>query len=171
MKGGGLVDNAIVLRLFSKQITDTSFISSGWLLDGYPRNVQQAVQVEEVLERERQPLDAVISLKVPFKVIEERISGRWIHEKSGRTYNVHFNPPKVVGIDDQTGEALIQREDDVPHVVKKRFETFLEKTQPLFDFYRKRKIFFEVDAPSSPEGYKHIKPLLQSLQQSKLSKL
>ncbi|KAJ7388909.1 GTP:AMP phosphotransferase ak3, mitochondrial [Desmophyllum pertusum] len=104
-----------------------------WLLDGFPRTVIQAEKLGE-----RQQLDVVVNLDVPFETIIDRISKRWIHPASGKTYNLDFNPPKVPGKDDDTGEDLVQRDDDKPETVRQRLKQYEDMTKPLIDFIRNR---------------------------------
>ncbi|EHH64467.1 hypothetical protein EGM_17679, partial [Macaca fascicularis] len=104
---------------------------SNWLLDGFSRTFRQA----EALDRAHQ-IDTVISLNVPFEVIKQRLTARWIHPASGRVYNIEFNPPKTVGIDDLTGEPLIQREDDKPETVIKRLKAYEDQTKPVLEYYQ-----------------------------------
>lgn len=104
-----------------------------WLLDGFPRTLAQA----EALDRAYQ-IDTVINLNVPFEVIKQRLTARWIHPASGRVYNIEFNPPKTVGIDDLTGEPLIQREDDKPETVIKRLKAYEDQTKPVLEYYQKK---------------------------------
>ncbi|KAK2093048.1 Zinc finger SWIM domain-containing protein 8 [Saguinus oedipus] len=105
-----------------------------WLLDGFPRTLPQA----EPLDRAYQ-IDTVINLNVTFEVIKLCLTVRWIHPTSGRVYNIEFNPPKTVGIDDLTGELLIQREDDKPETVIKRLKAYEDQTKPVLEYYLKKR--------------------------------
>lgn len=102
-----------------------------WLLDGYPRTLRQAEDLSHFCS-----VDHVIDITVPFEEIINRVKGRLIHPKSGRVYNTAYNPPKVEGKDDVTGEDLVQREDDKPEVIKVRLEAYQTQTDPILDFYR-----------------------------------
>ncbi|XP_020917707.1 GTP:AMP phosphotransferase AK3, mitochondrial [Exaiptasia diaphana] len=124
---GHLVPDNLMVDLALKELEQRK---SGWLLDGFPRTVSQA----EVLSQ-NQTIDIVVNLDVPFETIIERIKQRWIHFASGRVYNLEFNPPKVPGKDDITGEPLIQREDDKPETVKARLQKYEEQTKPLIEYY------------------------------------
>ncbi|XP_038660346.1 GTP:AMP phosphotransferase AK3, mitochondrial isoform X2 [Scyliorhinus canicula] len=108
---------------------------SNWLLDGFPRTLRQAEELHKVC----QP-DTVINLNVPFETIKKRLTSRWIHPGSGRVYNVEFNPPKITGIDDVTGELLIQRSDDKPETVTSRLQAYEELTRPVLEYYRNKGI-------------------------------
>jgi len=134
MAAGGLVPDEVMVGLVARQVgTEASMFGSttaGWLLDGFPRTVPQAKALHALHK-----VDLVVSLDVPFATIIERIAGRWVHPGSGRVYNTDFNPPKVPGFDDETGEALVQREDDTPAAVEKRLQTYENTSKPLRDFY------------------------------------
>jgi adenylate kinase len=127
--------------------------SASFLLDGFPRTATQADRLDEIV-----PINMVVSIKTPLDVIMERISGRWVHEASGRVYNTTFNPPKVAGRDDITGEPLVRRADDNEEVYRARFLKFQETSQPLLDHYANRGVLWEVEGMSSDE----ISPKLYS---------
>ena len=117
--------------------------NNGFILDGFPRNIEQA----KSLDQAGVSIDLVIYLKILEEQIIERMSGRRIHLASGRSYHTTFNPPKVDGKDDLTGEDLVQRSDDKPDVIKKRLEVYFNETEPMLDFYKNKDIqFCEIDA-------------------------
>ncbi|KAK4231239.1 putative adenylate kinase [Podospora fimiseda] len=120
--------------------------SASFLLDGFPRTATQATQLDEII-----PINLVVSLKTPFEVIMERISGRWVHEPSGRVYNTTFNKPKVPGIDDVTGEPLVRRADDSEEIYRARWKKFQETSEPLLEHYDKQGVLWEVAGMSSDE--------------------
>lgn len=128
---GGLVPDEVMIELIMAKMKELS--GESWLLDGFPRTVVQAGKLGD-----KQELDVVINLDVPFDTIIDRISKRWIHPGSGKTYNLDFNPPKVPGKDDDTGEDLVQRDDDKPETVRQRLKQYEEMTKPLIDFYTKQ---------------------------------
>ena len=130
MDAGGLVSDEIILGLIKERITQED-CKNGFLLDGFPRTIAQAegLQVMEV------ELDNVLEIAVSDEEIIKRMSGRRVHSASGRSYHVIFNPPKTEGIDDVTGEPLIQRDDDKEETVRKRLDVYHEQTKPLVDFY------------------------------------
>jgi adenylate kinase len=101
------------------------------LFDGFPRTIPQAQAMKDA----GVPIDDVLEIDVPFDAIIDRMSGRRVHPASGRTYHVTFNPPKVEGKDDVTGEALIQRDDDKEETVRKRLQVYNDQTRPLVDYY------------------------------------
>ena len=130
MDAGGLVSDDLIINLVKERITQAD-CAEGFLFDGFPRTIPQA----DAMKAAGVKLDYVLEIDVPFDAIVERMSGRRSHAASGRTYHVKFNPPKVAGVDDVTGEALIQREDDKEETVKKRLDVYSAQTRPLVDYY------------------------------------
>jgi adenylate kinase len=130
MDHGGLVSDDIIIGLVKERIQEPDCVN-GYLLDGFPRTIGQA----DALKAEGVAIDHVIEIQVPDEDIVARMSGRRVHLASGRTYHVTFNPPKVDGKDDQTGEPLIQRADDLDEIVRNRLGVYHEQTQPLVDYY------------------------------------
>ena len=132
MDEGGLVSDDIIMGMVKERIKDDD-CKNGYLFDGFPRTIPQA----EAMKEAGIGIDAVVEIDVPDEEIIKRMSGRRVHLPSGRTYHVIFNPPKVEGKDDVTGEPLIQRDDDKEETVKERLRVYHEQTEPLIDFYRK----------------------------------
>lgn len=130
MESGGLVSDELIINLVKERIAQSD-CANGFLFDGFPRTIPQA----DAMKAAGVKLDYVLEIDVPFEAIIERMSGRRSHPASGRTYHVRFNPPKVEGKDDVTGEPLIQREDDKEETVKKRLEVYSAQTRPLVDYY------------------------------------
>jgi len=130
MDAGGLVSDQIIIGLVKERIAQPD-CARGFLFDGFPRTIPQA----DAMKDEGVKLDYVLEIDVPFTAIVERMSGRRSHVSSGRTYHVKFNPPKVPGLDDVTGEPLIQRDDDREETVMKRLEVYASLTRPLVDYY------------------------------------
>ena len=130
MDSGGLVSDPIIIGLVKERITQPD-CANGFLFDGFPRTIVQA----DAMKAAGVPLDLVLEIDVPDEAIVERMSGRRVHVASGRTYHVKFNPPKVAGIDDVTGEELIQRVDDEEATVKNRLRVYQEQTRPLVAYY------------------------------------
>ncbi|MCD2450998.1 adenylate kinase [Methylicorpusculum oleiharenae] len=130
MDAGGLVSDDIILGLIKERITQPD-CSNGFLLDGFPRTIAQA----EGLMTMGVVIDQVIEIVVEDEDIVKRMSGRRVHPGSGRTYHIEFNPPKTEGVDDVTGESLIQRDDDKEETVRKRLSVYHEQTKPLVGFY------------------------------------
>jgi adenylate kinase len=131
MDAGGLVSDDIILGLIDERIQQDDCVN-GFLFDGFPRTLEQA----EALKR-KVSVDAVVEIDVDDAEIIRRMSGRRVHVASGRTYHVVFNPPKVEGKDDETGEDLIQRDDDQEDTVKTRLDVYHEQTEPLIEYYSK----------------------------------
>ncbi len=130
MDSGGLVGDEIIIGLVKERIQQPD-CANGFLFDGFPRTIPQA----DAMKSAGVKLDFVLEIDVPFDAIIERMSGRRVHVASGRTYHLKFNPPKVSGTDDVTGETLIQRDDDKEETVKKRLEVYAAQTRPLVDYY------------------------------------
>jgi len=130
MDHGGLISDDIIIGLVKERIQESD-CENGYLLDGFPRTIGQA----DALKAEGIAIDHVIEIQVPDEDIVARMSGRRVHLASGRTYHVTFNPPRVEGKDDQTGEPLIQRADDLDEIVRDRLGVYHEQTQPLVDYY------------------------------------
>lgn len=131
MDAGGLVNDDIIIGLVKDRISQPD-CANGFLFDGFPRTIPQA----QALKEAGVALDAVLEIAVPDDHIIERMSGRRVHLASGRTYHTIFNPPKVSGCDDVTGEPLIQRDDDKEETVRKRLDVYQNQTQPLVHYYQ-----------------------------------
>jgi adenylate kinase len=132
MDEGGLVSDDIIMGMVKERITQDD-CKNGYLFDGFPRTIPQA----DALKEAGVAIDAVVEIDVPDEEIIKRMSGRRVHLASGRTYHVVFNPPKVAGKDDVTGEDLIQRDDDQEETVKARLKIYHDQTEPLVSFYTK----------------------------------
>ena len=130
MDSGALVSDDIIIGLVKERITQPD-CANGFLFDGFPRTIPQA----DAMKAAGVKLDYVLEIDVPFEAIVERMSGRRSHPASGRTYHVKFNPPKAEGVDDVTGEPLVQRDDDKEDTVKKRLDVYTQQTRPLVDYY------------------------------------
>ena len=116
------------------------------ILDGFPRTTVQAQKLDEILEKDNQKVTHAVELKLDEGLLIERISGRRVHPASGRSYHVKFNPPKVAGKDDITGEDLIQRKDDNEEALKSRMKAYNTQTVPILDYYKKKGILSIVKA-------------------------
>ncbi len=130
MDSGGLVSDELIINLVKERIAQPD-CAKGFLFDGFPRTIPQA----EAMKSAGVKLDYVLEIDVPFDAIIERMSGRRSHPASGRTYHITFNPPKVEGKDDVTGEPLVQRADDQEDTVRKRLDVYSQQTRPLVDYY------------------------------------
>ncbi len=130
MDAGGLVSDDIIIGLVKDRLTQAD-CSKGYLFDGFPRTIPQAQAMKDA----GVPIDYVLEIDVPFDAIIDRMSGRRVHPASGRTYHIKFNPPKVAGKDDVTGDDLIQRDDDKEETVRKRLQVYDDQTRPLIEYY------------------------------------
>ncbi len=130
MDAGGLVSDDIIIGLVKDRLTQPD-CSKGYLFDGFPRTIPQAQAMKDA----GVPIDYVLEIDVPFDAIIYRMSGRRVHPASGRTYHIKFNPPKVAGKDDVTGDDLIQRDDDKEETVRKRLQVYDDQTRPLIEYY------------------------------------
>ncbi len=130
MDAGGLVSDELILGLVKERIQESDCVN-GFLFDGFPRTLAQA----DSLKEQGVEIDGVVEIDVDDAEIIKRMSGRRVHLDSGRTYHIVFNPPKVEGKDDETGEDLIQRADDQEETVKKRLDVYHEQTEPLIGYY------------------------------------
>lgn len=138
MDAGELVTDDLIIAMVKERIAKPD-CAKGFLLDGFPRTLAQA----QALEKAGIELDAVIEINVDDDEIVKRLSGRLVHPQSGRSYNQEFNPPKIAGRDDITGEPLIQRDDDKEQTVRNRLNVYHQQTKPLLDFYKQKKLFFK----------------------------
>lgn len=143
MDEGGLVSDEIIMGMVKERITEDD-CGNGFLFDGFPRTIPQA----EALKQAGVDVDAIVEIDVPDDEIIKRMSGRRVHLASGRTYHVTFNPPKVEGKDDETGEDLIQRDDDQEETVLARLKVYHDQTEPLVNFYSKWADSGEDNAPN-----------------------
>lgn len=130
MDAGGLVSDDTIIGLVKERIVQPD-CAGGFLFDGFPRTIPQA----DAMKAAGVKLDVVLEIDVPDAAIVERMSGRRVHMASGRSYHIQFNAPKLAGIDDVTGEPLIQRDDDKQETVQKRLQVYQRQTRPLVDYY------------------------------------
>jgi adenylate kinase len=130
MDAGQLVSDNLIINLVKERLTEND-CANGYLFDGFPRTIPQA----DALKDAQVAVDFVLEIDVPAEEIIKRISGRRVHEASGRVYHVEYHPPKVEGKDDETGDALIQRDDDKEETVRKRLDVYQAQTRPLVDYY------------------------------------
>lgn len=147
MSSGGLVSDETIIALVKERISEDD-CANGFLFDGFPRTIPQA----EAMREANVNIDHVVDIDVADEEIITRLSGRRVHEPSGRTYHVIYNPPKVEGKDDVTGEALIQRQDDTEETVKKRLDIYHAQTEPLVGYYKE----WAQEDPETAPKYNYI---------------
>ncbi|XP_068608665.1 GTP:AMP phosphotransferase AK3, mitochondrial [Brachionichthys hirsutus] len=152
---GRLAPDDIMSRLILSDLR--ALDQSAWLLDGFPRTVDQAESLDEAYR-----LDTVINLDVPFQTIQQRLTSRWTHLPSGRVYNIDFNPPKVPGLDDVTGEPLVQRDDDTPETVTRRLKAYETQTEPVLEFYRSKGVLQTFSGTETNKIWPHVEAFLHS---------
>lgn len=160
---GGLLPDFVISGLIFNELKDKSLLNSkaSWLLDGFPRTLPQAKLLTEDLTKKDANLNLVVELKVPEKVILERIENRWVHIPSGRIYNLQYNPPKQFGADDVTGEPLSKRPDDNAEVFQQRLNAYHETINPVKDFYKGLGILHAVEGETSDIIFPKLLDLIQ----------
>lgn len=147
LEEGKLIPDDIIYEAIEKRLSDKS-LDNGYILDGFPRNLEQAVKYDDILNKINRDLGVVIYLKTDRDILERRITGRRICSKCGQTYNIltGVNMPKDINICDKCGSSLYQRSDDNEESFKIRYQTFLEKTYPLIEYYQKRNVLHMIDS-------------------------
>eukprot|EP01091_Cochliopodium_minus_P011696 TRINITY_DN338_c0_g2_i1.p1 TRINITY_DN338_c0_g2~~TRINITY_DN338_c0_g2_i1.p1 ORF type:complete len:219 (-),score=78.37 TRINITY_DN338_c0_g2_i1:67-723(-) len=150
MKAGKLVPNELMVGLI-KEAIEAPECKSGFILDGYPRTIEQAETLDVMLENSGHKLNSAIEFDVPDSIVLDRLLGRLLHQSSGRTYHIIFNPPKVPMTDDVTGEPLIKRDDDKRETIVKRLEIYHQQTSPLVGYYSKKGIHTKINASLDTE--------------------
>ncbi len=151
MDAGNLVSDDVIVSLVKDRIKEED-CKNGFLFDGFPRTIPQA----DALEHQEIFVNVVLELTLKDELIINRMSGRRVHQPSGRSYHLEFNPPEKDGLDDVTGEPLIQRDDDKPETVKNRLEVYWEQTNPLIVYYRSKSVqtdlkYIEIDGSKTME--------------------
>lgn len=146
LAAGDLVPDSITIAMVEDRFKDDD-AKKGFILDGFPRTIPQADALAGMTR-----LDAVVNFVLDNESIVKRLSGRRMCKSTGRIYHIHYNPPKVEGIDDETGEALIQREDDMEGAIMNRLEVYEAQTEPLIEYYREKGLLIDIDASKSPEA-------------------
>jgi len=160
MASGGLVSDELVVSIIRERIKEAD-CEGGFILDGFPRTVEQAKMLDEMLAGAGDKVNLVLALEVPDEVLTERICGRWVHKASGRSYHVKFATPKSLEegatpseetmLDDETGEPLMQRADDTEEALTKRLESYHAQTVPILDHYAPTGVVSKVDANVKPD--------------------
>ncbi|XP_009694439.1 PREDICTED: adenylate kinase 4, mitochondrial, partial [Cariama cristata] len=155
LERGLLVPDHVITRVMMTELEKRR--EQHWLLDGFPRTLGQAEALDRICE-----LDLVISLNIPFETLKDRLSARWIHPASGRVYNMDFNPPHVPGVDDLTGEPLVQREDDKPEAVAARLRKYKDAAKPVIELYKSRGILHSFSGTETNKIWPYVYTLLSS---------
>jgi adenylate kinase len=167
VNSGQLVSDELIIGMINEAIKKPD-CKSGFILDGYPRTVPQAEKLDEMLKKENTSLDRAFEFAIEDSLLVKRISGRRVHLPSGRVYHVDFNPPKVSGKDDVTGEELVQRKDDNAEILQKRLDAYHKYTAPVVTYYKKKDILTVLDASRKPsEVYSSIQSALNALGKKK----
>lgn len=149
MDSGALVPDQIIVEMMAAAIEEAP--AEGFMLDGFPRTVEQAVELDKCFSTSGHSIDAVISLEIEDRVVADRLTGRRSCPQCGAVYHMKNLKPKVDGVCDNDGASLVQRPDDNPEVVANRLKTYHEQTEPLVDYYRNNCTVFDVDADRDPD--------------------
>jgi adenylate kinase len=163
MDAGDLVPDELIIAMAGERLKQPD-ARDGFLLDGFPRTIEQAKALDKLLAELKRRLTAAILIDVPDEEVIRRISGRRVCVKAGHSYHVEFDPPKREGICDQDGSRLIQRDDDKPDVVRNRLEVYHEQTEPLIEYYDAQGLMRRIDGTRSPsEVHDHIRAVIATL--------
>lgn len=145
LASGNLVPDEITIKMVGNRLSESD-ANDGYILDGFPRTIAQADALASMSD-----VDYVVNFVIERETILKRLSGRRVCKSTGRTYHILYNPPKVEGIDDETGEPLIQRDDDKEEAILNRLDVYEKSTAPLIDYYKKKGLLIDLDASKSPE--------------------
>jgi adenylate kinase len=163
MDAGDLVPDDLIVEMARERLSHDD-VRDGFILDGFPRNLQQAKVLDEWLTERGSRITAAILIDVPDDEVERRISGRRVCVKAGHNYHVDFDPPKREGICDQDGSRLIQRDDDKPEVVRDRLRVYDAQTAPLIEYYDEQGLLRRIDGTRSPaEVHDHVRAVIATL--------
>tara|TARA_R110002096_G_scaffold114712_3_gene248702 strand:+ start:6089 stop:6733 length:645 start_codon:yes stop_codon:yes gene_type:complete len=162
MDAGNLVPDEVVLGIISERLAQAD-AENGFILDGFPRTTQQAIDLEELLDEMETPLDTAVLMDVDFDILVKRLTGRRTCSRTGKLLNVYFSPQEELDAVTAAGGELVQREDDNEATIRNRLDVYRENTEPLIDFYRKRRKLVKIDAEGSiDEVYERLLEALSS---------
>ncbi len=160
MDKGELVPDAVMIGIVGERLSRPD-AREGFILDGFPRTLPQAVALDETVARLERGIDRVVDFQVSEETLIRRLGGRWVCQAAGHIYHAEFNPPRRPGVCDVDGSPLRQREDDRPETVRRRIEVYREQTAPVLDYYRARGAYATLDAEGSVEDvYARLEVLL-----------
>lgn len=160
LAAGKLVPDSVTIKITGDRIKQPDCVN-GFLLDGFPRTMQQAEALAHLLAEEKRGIDKVVYVSVPLELVVERLTGRLSCPKDGSVYHVKYNPPKIGNKCDVCGGELVSRKDDQKEVISNRFTVYEKQTKPLIDYYRAQGKLFKVDGSRSPEMvFEEIKKLV-----------
>lgn len=161
MKTGSLIPDNIVYEAIEKRLAMPDLVN-GYILDGFPRNLEQAIKYDEILSKINRQLGIVIELKADKDVLEKRITGRYICSLCGDTHNTktNVNTPKVEGVCNSCGGSLYQRSDDNYESFQTRYQTYLDKTYPILNYYQEKKVLYSVNSYDPEETFKEIEAII-----------
>jgi adenylate kinase len=163
MDKGDLVPDELIVAMAADRLQEED-ARDGFILDGFPRTIQQADALGQQLGQLGRRITTVLLIDVPDEEVVRRLSGRRVCVKAGHNYHVEFDPPKREGVCDQDGSRLVQRDDDKPEVVEQRLRVYHEQTEPLIDYYDQRGILRRVDGTRGPaEVHDHIRAVIATL--------
>lgn len=166
MESGQLVNDQLMSDIVAEAVGQPG-CANGFILDGFPRTIEQANSLDRILAQQGHTIDAVINLEIEDKLLVRRITGRLIHPGSGRTYNIYSNPPNVAGKDDVTGEALVRRSDDTEDTLHTRLAEFHTKIDPVLKHYSQLVINIHTDSGNISEISAAIISALMAIQENK----
>ena len=163
MDAGDLVPDDLIVAMAAERLSQDD-AQDGFILDGFPRTIEQAQALEKQLSDMGRRVTAALLIDVPDQEVIRRLSGRRMCVKSGHSYHVEFDPPKHDGVCDQDGSRLVQRDDDKPEVIEKRLKVYHEKTKPLVDYYDKLGLMRRIDGTREPaDVHGHIRAVIATL--------
>lgn len=164
MDSGGLVPDDLIVAMVDKRLAEDD-CRPGFILDGFPRTLEQANALEELLQKNERRIEAVINIEVEEEILVKRLLGRRSCPQCKAGYNVYFSPPQKEGVCDKCGSTLEQRSDDNEETIRNRFEVYKKQTQPLIDYYDDRGCYLSIDGDQPIEEiFKRIKEKLENMQ-------